>query len=171
MAPFPPLIFWKVDYTLANKPLHKINFNLKVLYNINYGCPTQTGTWPTRLNPNRKLPELTTPTVGDGFPCPRPDVGGSSGGFSSPKPEPPDLIDAIYKFGNIRGDPSEIWWDPATFEEIQARSRSYLVRFDEIWGGLGWFQWFLVQIYWVFAESGDDLVYFCSDIVSFAKIG
>ena len=52
---------------------------------------------------------ITFPTVGDGFLRPRPDVGGSSGGFSSPKPEPPDPTDVIYKSGNMQGDPNKIW--------------------------------------------------------------
>ena len=136
----------------------------------------QPGTRATRPNPNLKLHEPTTPTVGDRFPRPRPDVEGSSGGFSSPKPEPPNPTDVIYKSGNIQGDPREIWWDSATFDEIQARSWPYLVRSGEIWGDPSWFRRFLVQIYWVFADSseffedfGDDLVYFCLDLVSFAK--
>ena len=52
-----------------------------------------------------------------------------------------------------------------------------MVRSDEIWGDPDWFWQFLVQIYWVFADSSeffedsdDDLVYFCLDLVSFAKI-
>ena len=61
----------------------------------------------------------------------------------------------LVRSGDIRGDPSEIWWDPATFEEIQARFRPYLVRSGEIRGDPGWFRRFLVQIYWIFADSGD----------------
>ena len=61
----------------------------------------------------------------------------------------------LVRSGDIWGDPSEIWWDPATFEEIQARSRPYLVRSGEIRGDPGWFRRFLVQIYWVFADSGE----------------
>ena len=83
----------------------------------------------------------------------------------------------LYKSDNIQGDPSEIWWDPTTYEEIQVRSRPYLVRSGKIRGDPGWYWRFLVQIYWVFVDSseffedfGYDLVYFCSDLVSFAKI-
>ena len=71
---------------------------------------------------NPPKPEPTTPTVGDGFLTPRPDIGGLSGGFSSPKPEPPDPTDVIYKSGNIRRHSREIWQYPATFKRDLVRS-------------------------------------------------
>ena len=113
----------------------------------------------------------------DGFPRPRLDAGGSSGGFSSPKPKPSDPTDVIYKSGNIRGDPSEIWWDSARFEEIQAN-------FGDFWcRSIGVLQipanflkipvtiWCIfAQISWVLQKSGDDLMFFCLDLVIFAQI-
>ena len=56
---------------------------------------------PTRPISTRVQPESMLPLVGFGFPRPRPDVGGSSGEFSSPKPEPPDLTKVIYESNEI----------------------------------------------------------------------
>ena len=83
----------------------------------------------------------------------------------------------LYKSDNIRGDPSEIWWDPARFEEIQAdfgdfwcRSTGFL-QIPENFLKISATIWCIfAQISWVLQKSGDDLMYFCLDLVIFAQI-
>ena len=87
------------------------------------------------------------------FPRPRPNTGGSSGGFSSPKPEPLDLTKVIYKSGEIMLKFEEIqwvlnhiWWDLARSGHSQQIS-AILVQISAI----------LMQIWWVFTFLGDEL--------------
>ena len=98
--------------------------------------------------------EPTLPSVNFGFPCPRPNANGSSGGFSSPKPEPPDLTEVIYKSGEIKLKSEEIqqvlnhiWWDLAR----SSHSQQILAVLVQILANL-------MQIWWVFTFFGDDLV-------------
>ena len=57
---------------------------------------------PNSLISTQFQPELMLLSVGDRFPCLRPNASRSSAGFSSPKPKPPDPTDVIYKFGQLR---------------------------------------------------------------------
>ena len=88
------------------------------------------------------------------------------------------------RFGEIRRhsmrskqDLDHIWWDLASFEEIQAD-------FGDFWcRSIGFLQipanflkisttiWCIfAQISWVLQKSGDDLMFFCLDLVIFAQI-
>ena len=105
-----------------------------------------------RLIPTEFQPELMLPLVGDRFRYLRPNVGETSGGFSPPKPNPPDLTDVIYKFGQLWQDQAQIQGDPA-------RSQLYLVRFSQIRPNPSRFSAILVYIlaismliWWVFAD-------------------
>ena len=119
------------------------------------------------------------PSIGDGFSRPRLDASGLSGRFSSPKLEPPDPTNVIYKSNNsskiklrfeeIRQDLDHIWWDTVRFEEIQAdfskistilgeirwHSRRSKLISGEIQGDPSLFRRFSEQMYWVFEDSGD----------------
>ena len=57
---------------------------------------------PIRPISTRFQPEPMLLLAGDGFPRPRPDANGSSGGFSSPKLELLDSTDVICKSGQLR---------------------------------------------------------------------
>ena len=117
----------------------------------------QTRLWPTRpTNPPDLHPSSTqTDALVERFQVsgPRPNASGSSGGFSSPKPEPPDLTKVIYKSGEIMLKFEEIqwvlnhiWWDLARSGHSQQIS-AILVQILAI----------LIQIWWVFTFFGDDL--------------
>ena len=91
-------------------------------------------------------------SVGFGFLRPRLDAGESSGGLSSPKPEPPNPMEVIYKSSEIELKSEEIqqvlnhiWWDLARSGHSQQIS-AILRRGSAI----------LMQIRWVFTFSGDD---------------
>ena len=109
---------------------------------------------PTHLISTWFQLEPTLPSVNFGFPCPRPNASGSSGRFSSPKPEPPDLTEVIYKSGEIKLKSEEIqqvlnhiWWDLAR----SSHSQQILAVLVQILANL-------MQIWWVFTFFGDDLV-------------
>ena len=92
------------------------------------------------------------PTVCFGFPHPRPDASESSGGFSSPKLEPPDPTEVIYKSGEIKLKSEEIqrvlnhiWWDLARSGHSQ-QILAILVQILAI----------LMQIWFVFIFSSND---------------
>ena len=117
---------------------------------------------PDRDLPDRPTHSISTwfqlepmlPSVSFGFPCPRPNASGSSGRFSSPKPEPPDLKEVIYKSGEIKLKSEEIqqvlnhiWWDLAR----SSHSQQILAILVQILANL-------MQIWWVFTFFGDDLV-------------
>ena len=117
---------------------------------------------PDRDLPDRPTHSISTwfqlepmlPSVSFGFPCPRPNASGSSGRFSSPKPEPPDLTEVIYKSGEIKLKSEEIqqvlnhiWWDLAR----SSHSQQILAILVQILANL-------MQIWWVFTFFGDDLV-------------
>ena len=63
---------------------------------------------PTHPISTRVQSESTLPLVGFRFSRPRPDVGRSSGGFSSPKLEPPNSTKVIYKSDKIMLKSEEI---------------------------------------------------------------
>lgn len=118
---------------------------------------------PTRPISTRFQPEPTLSSVSFGFLRPRPNVGGSNGGFSSPKPEPPDLTEVIYKSGEIELKFEEIqqvlnhiWWDLARSGHSQQIS-TILRR------GLA----ILMQIWWVYTFFGDNFA--DSDASSFFR--
>ena len=131
------------------------------VYNIIRGV--QTRLWPAGpTNPPDLHPisvGTDAPTIGFGFPHPRPNAGWSSGGFSSPKPKPPDPTEVIYNSGKIKLKSEEIqqvlnhiWWDLARSSHSQQIS-AILVQILVI----------LIQIWWVFtffdndfADSGND---------------
>ena len=92
------------------------------------------------------------PTIYFRFLRPRPDAGESIGGSSSPKLEPSDPTQVIYKSGEIELKSEEIqqvlnhiWWDLAKSSHSQQIS-AILKRGSAI----------LMQIWWVFTFSGDD---------------
>ena len=98
------------------------------VYNIIRGV--QTRLWPAGpTNPPNLHPisvGTDAPTIGFGFPHPRPNAGWSSGGFSSPKPKPPDPTEVIYNSGKIKLKSEEIqqvlnhiWWDLARSSHSQ----------------------------------------------------
>ena len=107
---------------------------------------------PTRPISTRFQPKPTLPPVSFGFLRPRPNAGGSSGRFSSPKPEPPDLTEVIYKSGEIKLKFEEIqqvlnhiWWDLARSSHSQQIST--ILRRDLA---------ILMQIWWVYTFFGDN---------------
>ena len=74
---------------------------------------------------------------------PRPDTGGSSGGFSSPKPEPPYSTNVIYKSSEIKLKSEEIqrilnhiWWDLAGSDQIPADFSDFGADFSNFDAGL-----------------------------------
>jgi len=113
MQKLSPYNLLKYEFTNEIFHLKKIKFITKLW--LKKGCldPTQTRR-PKNLPlfPTRFQPEPTLSSVGDGFSCPRPHTGGSSGGFSSPKLEPPDPTVDIYKSGQLRQDQAQIRGDP-----------------------------------------------------------
>ena len=124
------------------------------------------------------------PSIGDGFSRPRLDASGLSGRFSSPKLEPPDPTNVIYKSNNsskiklrfeeIRQDLDHIWWDTVRFEEIQAdfskistilgeirwHSRRSKLISGEIQGDPSWFLRDLDHIWWDPARFKEIQAYF-----------
>ena len=52
---------------------------------------------PKLIEPTQKLADPTPMTVGDGSPPPKTDLGESDGGFSSSKPDKPDLTDETHE--------------------------------------------------------------------------
>ena len=124
---------------------------------------------PTHPISTRVQPKPMLLLNGFRFPRPRPNVGGSSGGFSSRKPEPPDLTKVIYKSGEIMLKFEEIqwvlnhiWWDLARSGHSQQISA------------------ILIQIWWVFTFFGDDLhisamilqlrQWFCSSVMTWSPL-
>ena len=65
-----------------------------VVSRVGVSMPTREPTHPPKPpGPTRKPTNSTPVTVGDGSPSPKTDLGGSDGGFSSSKPDIPDLTD------------------------------------------------------------------------------
>ena len=94
---------------------YPIMLNFKIFfYKIYEAKPSEVGVsrhdrdlpnQPTRLISTRFQLEPTLSSVGFRFLHPRPDASGSSGRFSSPKPEPPDPTEVIYKSDEISSNP------------------------------------------------------------------
>ena len=109
MKDFDNLYFWNT----LNKTRQGIlvwNKNKKIAYNNRNMCikreKKQLGVFTTTREPThspkppgliRKPGDLTPVMVGDGSPPPKTDLGGSDGGFSSSKPNIPDLTDKTHE--------------------------------------------------------------------------
>ena len=149
--------------------------------------------WPTRYirpNPDQPLADPITPAVGDRFSFPEFDLGGSVSDLLPKTRRNPNRPSYIAFSGEIFLDPARFQLDPwnlhriwrhlVVYAQIQlqsngffsnkARSVENMMRFAQIWRNSDGFYSNPAKLRWYLLKFGDDLVYFCLDLVIFAKI-
>ena len=161
--------------------------SLFVLKELSLGVSNSTGGPTHPVNPTGPEP---TPS--------RPDYSGGrrrvffsrirSGRFSlgsspqnSKKPKPTELYSIFRRdfsqiheisteFGDISSFMLRSSYNLMGFAQIRLRSVENMMRFAQIWRNSDGFYSNPAKLRWYLLKSGDDLVYFCLDLVIFAKI-